>query len=145
MRAGSRLELPVASGHDVAVYCSEGEVQVGGDNGDEPATVSLGTMAVAASAGDGSGSTGNQSLPGESGGSGQVLVVKALSDARIAIVGGEPLQQKRHMWWNFVSSDRKRIAEAASRWEALDHDQFPLAVEEETAQDRIPLPAPFKL
>ena len=36
--------------------------------------------------------------------------------ARLVVIGGAPLAQPVRMWWNFVASDRQRIAEAARRW-----------------------------
>lgn len=42
--------------------------------------------------------------------------------ARFVVIGGAPLEQPVRMWWNFVASDRERIAEAAARWAA---DGFP--------------------
>jgi hypothetical protein len=36
--------------------------------------------------------------------------------ARLVLVGGESLGA-RHIWWNFVSSRRERIAQAASDWD----------------------------
>jgi redox-sensitive bicupin YhaK (pirin superfamily) len=33
------------------------------------------------------------------------------------LVGGEPLDAHRFIWWNFVSSRRERIAEAAELWD----------------------------
>ena len=33
-------------------------------------------------------------------------------------VGGAPLDGKRHVWWNFVSSSRERIEQAKSDWTA---------------------------
>ena len=36
--------------------------------------------------------------------------------ARLVVIGGEPLAQPVRMWWNFVASDRQRIADAARRW-----------------------------
>jgi redox-sensitive bicupin YhaK (pirin superfamily) len=37
--------------------------------------------------------------------------------ARIMLVGGEPLEAHRFMWWNFVSSSKQRILDAADSWE----------------------------
>jgi hypothetical protein len=34
------------------------------------------------------------------------------------LIGGEPLDGRRLMWWNFVSSRKERIAAAAADWEA---------------------------
>lgn len=36
--------------------------------------------------------------------------------ARLLLIGGAPLEQPVRMWWNFVSTDRARIAAAARRW-----------------------------
>ena len=35
------------------------------------------------------------------------------------MIGGEPLDAPRHMWWNFVSSRRERILQASDDWEAM--------------------------
>ncbi|MEJ0046660.1 MAG: pirin-like C-terminal cupin domain-containing protein [Rhodospirillales bacterium] len=32
------------------------------------------------------------------------------------LVGGEPLDGPRHLWWNFVSSDLGRIEQAKDDW-----------------------------
>jgi len=34
------------------------------------------------------------------------------------VIGGAPLDGPRHMWWNFVSSRKERIAQAADDWQA---------------------------
>jgi redox-sensitive bicupin YhaK (pirin superfamily) len=47
---------------------------------------------------------------------GDAISVKALTPARIAIVGGAPLEGPRHVWWNFVSSRRERIEQAKEEW-----------------------------
>lgn len=38
--------------------------------------------------------------------------------ARFVIIGGEPLDAYRHMWWNFVSSSKERIEQAKTDWQA---------------------------
>lgn len=38
-------------------------------------------------------------------------------DARVVLIGGEPLGP-RHVWWNFVSSRQERIDQAADDWAA---------------------------
>jgi redox-sensitive bicupin YhaK (pirin superfamily) len=43
--------------------------------------------------------------------------VSAPQGARIAVIGGAPLDGPRHMWWNFVSSRAGRIHQAADDWE----------------------------
>ncbi len=39
------------------------------------------------------------------------------ANTRLVLIGGAPLEQPVRMWWNYVSVDRDRIAEAAQRWE----------------------------
>jgi redox-sensitive bicupin YhaK (pirin superfamily) len=50
------------------------------------------------------------------------ILVRALEDAEVMFLGGEPLG-RRYIWWNFVSSRRERIREAAADWQA---GRFPL-------------------
>lgn len=49
---------------------------------------------------------------------GQTVRVTSTQPARIAVVGGAALDGPRHMWWNFVSSRKERIAQAAQDWAA---------------------------
>lgn len=44
--------------------------------------------------------------------------VTAKTDARFMLIGGAPLDGHRFMWWNFVSSSKERINQAAEAWEA---------------------------
>jgi hypothetical protein len=50
------------------------------------------------------------------------------------LIGGEPLDAPRFVWWNFVSSSRQRIEQAQADWKA---GRFP-SVPGET--EFIPLP-----
>ncbi|KRG69786.1 pirin family protein [Pseudoxanthomonas dokdonensis] len=61
-------------------------------------------------------------------------VLRALTPVKAMLLGGEPLDAPRHMWWNFVSSSRERIEQAKQDW--LD-DRFG-HIEGET--EFIPLP-----
>lgn len=47
---------------------------------------------------------------------GATVRVRAGVAARMVLIGGEPLDGHRFMWWNFVSSRKERIAEAAELW-----------------------------
>ena len=34
------------------------------------------------------------------------------------LLGGEPMDGKRHIFWNFVSSSKERIEQAKENWQA---------------------------
>jgi redox-sensitive bicupin YhaK (pirin superfamily) len=65
---------------------------------------------------------------------GREVRLEAVENARIMLVGGAPLDGKRWVHWNFVSSSRERIEKAKSDWR---EDRFP-AIPGESG--RIPLP-----
>jgi len=44
--------------------------------------------------------------------------IKAPEGARYVVIGGEPLDGRRHIWWNFVSSSKARIEQAKGDWAA---------------------------
>ena len=43
-------------------------------------------------------------------------VLEARTDVIAMLLGGEPLDGPRHMWWNFVASSRERIEQAKDDW-----------------------------
>ncbi len=47
---------------------------------------------------------------------GQTMTLKADTDARVMLLGGEAFTTPRHVWWNFVSSSRDRINQAKADW-----------------------------
>lgn len=49
---------------------------------------------------------------------GKDVTVMAQSSARVMLLGGEPLDGPRHLWWNFVSSSTERIDQAKADWRA---------------------------
>ena len=97
--AGATLEIP-ALVPEMAVYTVDAPV---GLNGEE---VSAHILAVAAA--------------GE-----PVRLTAGQSGVRLMVIGGEPLEAPRHIWWNFVSSRKQRIVQAASDWEAQAMGQVP--------------------
>jgi redox-sensitive bicupin YhaK (pirin superfamily) len=105
--AGCELDLP-ALAPELAVYVLAGSVEVDGVRL-EPAVLRV--------------------LP-----SGQGARLAAGLAARLVVLGGASLESRRHMWWNFVSSRRERIAEAAEDWAAQRMGQVP------GEDDYIPLP-----
>lgn len=44
------------------------------------------------------------------------VTLNSTSQARLMVVGGEPMDGPRHMWWNFVSSSKERIEQAKQDW-----------------------------
>ena len=91
MRPGGGLELPADDG-ERAVYVVSGQLRVG------DGVVEAGTLAVLSS--------------------GIELRLEAVSTTRAMVLGGEPLDGRRHMRWNLVGSDRGRVDRAAADWNA---------------------------
>lgn len=56
---------------------------------------------------------------------GETVSIASDNAAQCVVIGGAPLDDRRHMWWNFVSSRRERIAQAAADWEAMHMGQVP--------------------
>lgn len=51
--------------------------------------------------------------------------IRALEPARVMLLGGEPLDGPRHLWWNFVSSSKERIEQAKEDWRMGRFDPVP--------------------
>jgi hypothetical protein len=102
-----RFALPAAH-EERAIYGIEGEIEVGGQR------CGPGEMLVLE--------------PGAE------AIVAAADGARFMACGGARLDPPRHVWWNFVSSRKERIVQAARDWQA---GKFP-GVPGET--ESIPLP-----
>jgi redox-sensitive bicupin YhaK (pirin superfamily) len=80
---------------------------------------------------------GSVELAGEHYGAGKMLVLsgaasrlRAAEPSTVMVLGGETLGE-RYLYWNFVSSSKDRLAQAAADWKAgrmklpdLDHDEF---------------------
>jgi redox-sensitive bicupin YhaK (pirin superfamily) len=89
MEAGASFELP-SEYEERGVYAVAGDVEV------EGSLLPPHHLAVAA---------GERSTR-----------VAARTAARLMLLGGAPLDGERFIWWNFVSSSRTLIDEAAERW-----------------------------
>ncbi|GAO03289.1 pirin family protein [Anaeromyxobacter sp. PSR-1] len=107
LAAGARLEVP-ADQEERAALVASGELEVDG------ARFPAGQLLVL--------------RPGAP------VVLRAPSDARVLLLGGEPMDGERHVWWNLVSSSRERIEQAAADWRA---GRFPSIPGE---RDPVPLP-----
>ena len=66
---------------------------------------------------------------------GHAMTLRAESDARVMLLGGEAFTTPRHVWWNFVSSSRERINEAKHDWKER---KFPLVPGD--SEEFIPIP-----
>jgi len=91
--AGGALVLP-ALAPEMAVYAVQGQLAVDGE------AIPAGHLA--------------QLTPGVP----ARLSAEGRDALRLAVVGGAPLDGPRHMWWNFVHSDARRIVQASADWEA---------------------------
>ncbi|MBA2124784.1 hypothetical protein DLM45_00910 [Hyphomicrobium methylovorum] len=87
--------------------------------------------------------SGRIDIAGQSFEGGQLLVFKpgdrisilAETNARLMLLGGEPMDGPRHIWWNFVSSSQERIDAAKEDWR---QGRFDIVPGDE--QEFIPLP-----
>jgi redox-sensitive bicupin YhaK (pirin superfamily) len=85
--------LPLDADYDErAIYIASGEIDIAGD------TFEAGRLLVF--------------KPGDR------ISVLATTNARLMLLGGEPMDGPRHIWWNFVSSRKDRIDAAKADWKA---------------------------
>ena len=88
---GARLALP-AFYAERAVYIAEGAVELAGTRFDAGRLLFFPAQAAVA--------------------------LKGIGRARVLLLGGEPLDGPRHVWWNFVASTKERIESAKDDWRA---------------------------
>jgi redox-sensitive bicupin YhaK (pirin superfamily) len=91
LAAGARLVL-AAEHEERATYLTSGEIEIAGER------FQPGRLIVFAP--------------------GREVELRALSAARILLLGGERMDGPRHLWWNFVSSSKERIEQAKDDWRA---------------------------
>ena len=68
---------------------------------------------------------------------GEEVTLYTYAPARVMLLGGAPLDGPRHIWWNFVSSDKERIERAKQEWKDGKFGTIP-----GDDQEFIPLPEP---
>jgi hypothetical protein len=91
LRSGASLKLP----NDVeerGLYVLSGEVAIAGTS------FSAGSMLVFRPKAD--------------------VVVRAMADSHVMLLGGASMDGPRRLWWNFVSSSAARIEAAKADWKA---------------------------
>jgi redox-sensitive bicupin YhaK (pirin superfamily) len=108
--AGAELELP-SQFPERAAYVASGSIRAGDEAIDEPKLLVFRA--------------------------GQRAVLRAVSPSRVLLLGGEPLESPRHIFWNFVSSSPDRIERAKRDWAER---RFPLVPGDE--EEFVPLPVP---
>lgn len=87
--AGKRVLLPKL-GPEMGIYTARGDAQIQGVSAPEC------SMAVL--------------------GAGDDFEVVSETDSKILLLGGEPMDGSRLIWWNFVSSSADRLAQAREDW-----------------------------
>jgi redox-sensitive bicupin YhaK (pirin superfamily) len=107
----ARLEFP-AEHEERAVYVAAGRVEIAGDVFD------AGRLLVLRS--------------------GEALTIAAEVASRLVLLGGEPMDGPRRLWWNFVSSSAERIEQAKDDWK---NGRFPPVPDD---PEFIPLPEEAK-
>ena len=108
LAAGAALPLPVDH-EERGVYVAEGEVEVAGQS------FEAGRLLVF--------------RPGDA------ITILARSNSRVMLLGGEPMDGPRYIWWNFVSSSKDKIEAAKDDWKQA---RFGIVPGDE--KDFIPLP-----
>lgn len=108
LQGGAELEI-TGEHQERAVHVSSGEIVIAGE------TIAAGAMAVLSEGAD--------------------VSVRAQTDARVMLLGGDRLEGQRHIWWNFVASSEARIEQAGRDWAA---GRFPKVPGDE--EEFIPLP-----
>lgn len=108
LEPGSALPLPVEH-EERGAYVAEGEVEVAGQS------FAAGQLLVFRQ--------------------GDAITLRARVKSRVMLLGGEPMEGPRYIWWNFVSSSLDRIEAAKNDWK---HARFDIVPGDE--KEFIPLP-----
>ncbi len=90
LAAGVPFELPPLA-QELALYAVDGDIEVDG------VVIAAHTLVMMAP--------------------GSVAQLTAATAVRLMVIGGDALEARRFMWWNFVSSRKERIVQASDEWE----------------------------
>lgn len=104
---GSKLRFQVPMGQEGAIYVAQG--RLGGTAGELSGAMEI--------------YEGNE-----------IMEYHAIEDSVVMIFGGEAFPEGRHVWWNFVSSEKEKIEAAKIRW---NEQKFAPVINED---EWIPLP-----
>ncbi|MBT8411595.1 MAG: pirin family protein [Octadecabacter sp.] len=107
--------FPLPDNHeDRGIYVTQGSIDVAGDRFEE------GRMMVF--------------RPGD-----RISVTAGPQGARLLALGGATLNEKRYIWWNFVSSSKDRIEQAKEDWKATDWENGPFKLPRGDDADFVPI------
>lgn len=89
---------------------------------------------------------GTVNIDGNTFGGKQLLIAKNATlcefemseNTTVYLFGGEPFNEERFIFWNFVNSDKEIIEQAKINWYNQNHDAFPLVPGDE--EEFVPLP-----
>ena len=89
---------------------------------------------------------GTVNIEGNDYGSKQLLIAKNATlcefemneNTTVYVFGGEPFEEERFIFWNFVNSDKEVIEQAKINWNDQNHDAFPLVPGDD--EEFVPLP-----
>ena len=113
LEAGKSFPLP-DNHEDRGIYVTEGSIEVAGD------TFESGRMMVF--------------RPGD-----KMTVRAGQRGARFMALGGATLNEKRYIWWNFVSSSKDKIEQAKEDWRAGDWENGPFKLPPGDEDEFIPI------
>lgn len=105
---GRSIEIPVAT-EERAIYVVAGQVEMGGVIYDPQQMLVL--------------KSGNH------------VKIRAVHDVHMMVLGGAAMDGPRHIWWNFVASDKELLEQAKKDWKA---GKFPTVPKDD--EEFIPLP-----
>ena len=97
-------QFPLPSDHeDRGIYVSQGSIEIAGQ------TFEAGQMMIF--------------RPGDA-----ISARAGEAGARLMALGGTTLNEQRYIWWNFVSSSKDKIKEAAQAWVDADWESGPFTL-----------------
>ena len=70
----------------------------------------------------------------------KISVQAGAAGARIILLGGATMNEKRYIWWNFVASSQEKIEQAKQAWRAGDWEHGRFKLPDEDKDEFISLP-----
>ncbi len=104
LNSKKNLSLELPSGIESGIYVIDGEIEIFNDKA-ESEFISKSTLVVFE--------------PNHK------FKITAKSDSHFVLLGGAPLPEPRHMWWNFISTSKERIEKAKQDWIAQTMGRIP--------------------